>query len=233
MPPDYLDTTLPTEFLRLSPPFFVPHPNPTHTFMKNTRLPLAVLACLVGASAHAQTLVRDFTVAGLDFTYVNWDGQATLTATGLEIAGTATASGGGGAGIATTNLSGEDLLRIFVKTLPGNTVPTFNVILTSPGNLASGYTFSTSGLNSEYQSVTASILAPTFVGFGADGPADLANITGFQLQGSFANADALALGFARIEAASAIPEPSSFASVAALGALALAGARRRSRRALV
>ncbi|MCU0791467.1 MAG: hypothetical protein MUE42_01130 [Opitutaceae bacterium] len=195
--------------------------------MKTHTLILGLVACFTGVAAHAQVLIRDFTVAGLDFTYVSWDGQVTQTLTGIEISGTATASGGGGAGIAALNLSGQDFLTALVKTLPGNTVPSFNLLLSSPGNFVSGYSIGTAGIGTEYQSVSVSLLAPTFVGFGAAGPADLANITGFQIQGSFANADALALGFARLEATSAVPEPASYATLAAVGALAMTACSRR------
>ncbi|WOO41616.1 PEP-CTERM sorting domain-containing protein [Rubellicoccus peritrichatus] len=187
----------------------------------------ALLLCATSL-AQATVVIQSYASnTGFDFDYGTWPGQLTLSTTGIEIAGTATNSGGGGNNLSPLDLTGESTLEITAQILPGNASSNFNVILfTTPGTtpgVSSGYQFSFADFNgASFTNVGLSLASPTFNG--ANGPADLSNITQIQIQGTFADTNAFAL---KVQSVQAVPEPANIALVLGTSFLGFVIFRRR------
>jgi hypothetical protein len=190
--------------------------------MKNVLIKSLALLCAFAATASAAVVIKDFQGSGtFDYDYLSWLNQPVPTATGIEVGGTATASGGAGGFFSALSLTGYTDLVVSAKLLPGNAATGFNVVLFSAPGVSSAYQFSTSTLNSGYQSLSTSLLTPFFT---VGGGANLAAINQFEIQGNFDGSTALGLGFSTI---TAVPEPSTIMAALGLTGLMLWPAGRR------
>jgi hypothetical protein len=152
----------------------------------------AIALCSV---SHADVLIQSFTNEGnFGYVYGSWKGQTQTGPLGLEIEGSATASGGGGTYFkAPLDLSDESSLEITLQQLPSNKVRQFNLLLkTQFGSGEADYYISRYTFTLPSSKVSAFVkvsvaLDPASVTAGNSGPVDLSKVNEFQIQGNYAN----------------------------------------------
>jgi hypothetical protein len=151
-------------------------------------------AFLAGLS-QAEVTLSDFSNFNLTGTYGSW-GAGTFTSGATAFTVQAAANGGGWKDLAPAiNASGNDTISIKLDVNPGNVADKFNIVLFDADGTARVYRFDGIAVGSN-QTLTKNVAS--FLQDNNPGSVpglNLANLTAFHLQGTFANADAINITF--------------------------------------
>ncbi len=169
----------------------------SHTITKT--LTGLIASAMLAAVSQAEVTLSDFTNPfALTGTYVQWDtGTFTSGATAFRVQ--AGASGGGFKDLVPAiNASGEDTISVKLDVNAGNVADKFNIVLFDGDGTARVYRFEGIAVG-DNQTLTKNVA--NFLQDNAAGTVpglDLANLTAFHLQGTFANSDAMDLTFDKL-----------------------------------
>lgn len=155
-----------------------------------------ILSAMLAAVGQAEVTVSDFSNFTLDGTYADWGG-GTFTSGATAFTVQSTAFGGGYKNVA-VNASGNDTVSIRMNVNPGNAADKFNIVLFDGDGTARVYRFENIavGNNQTFTKNVASFLQDNAAG--SVPGLDLATITAFHLQGTFANSNALNMTFDKL-----------------------------------
>ena len=140
--------------------------------------------------AHGDVLISDFSSFSLDYTYAQWAG-GTFTSDPTNFRVEANDFGGGGKGVS-VNGTGCDTLQVTLDVNDTNASDKFNIVLTDADGTQRVYRFEGLATGVEELGVVLTKELTNFLQDNAPGSIpglDLANIVGFDLQGSFSNGD--------------------------------------------
>ncbi len=209
------------------------------TGMARKRWIAMAAAGLLAVTTHADLVLSTFDGTGLDFSYGSWSGGGALS-TGLSfltVDTPATPSGGGGvSGLALLFDPSDPLtayLSLTARLGSGNQAAQVNVVLVDSdlsGSESFVYFFQASDFNATtFETVTVPLASHGFYAVQSGTPDGILNpdangaVTGWQLQGSYANnTDTLNWEFDNV---AVIPEPGTL-MLASLGMAVLATVRR-------
>lgn len=138
--------------------------------------------------ARGEVLITDFSDLTLDYTYAQWD-FGTFTSGATQFRVEAFDSGGGGKGAAVDG-TGCDTLQVTFDVNAANASDAFNVVLSDADGTQRVYRFSGLATGVEDLGVSLTKDLTDFIQDNAPGTTpglDLANLTGFDLQGTFGN----------------------------------------------
>lgn len=158
----------------------------------------------LGTTSHASVVISDFDFAALGYTYAQWSG-GTFTPGASNFRVESFDFGGGGLGVGSIDGTGCDTVQLTLDVNSPNATTDINVVLTDADGTQRVYRFSGLTTGVADPGLVVSKAVTDFLQDNAPGSTpglDLANITGFDVQGTFGNGDpglVLDLTFDRLE----------------------------------